>query len=151
MAKDIETVNPFTFTNEELRSVSSWDEAISLIQSRGEIRFAHDIMGDGFALLDDKTKLIGVPLVFVEWRFSEGDYGTFVSARVFAKEQNGFARYIINDGGLGIRAQLEEVTETQKITGGLAIKKGLRVSEYEYVDDKGEIRPAKTFYIDTGV
>ena len=147
-------VKSSAFNEADLRDVDSFDQAIALVQNTlGSVDVASDVLGDGFALLDTKNKaqLVGVPCVFAEWTFNDGDFGTFVSARVIARtEVGGVRKLIINDGSTGIAETLAKYTKDTGKTGGLLAPRGLRVSEYEYVDPQtGERKPAKTYYIDT--
>jgi len=147
---------PPKFDEDELRALDNWEAAIALTQEQtGTIASAAEEMGDGFRLLDTKEKrlLIGVPCIFMEWRFSMGDMGEFVSARIAARHgHDSLGKYIINDGSTGIYSQLLAYTEKHNVYGGLVSERGLRVSNYEWEDpNTGEKKPATTFYIDTSV
>ncbi len=161
----------YRYDNEALRDVASFEDAFALVESTyGPVLTADSELGDGFAMLEDKDKrrLVGVPILFLSWSFSKGDYSEeFVSARVVTKDGG---KYVLNDGGTGIRAQLREFTNTHAgRTGGLLSRRGLRASEYKVCDGskgcghspepiaeksegqhKGVITPAATFYVDTG-
>jgi hypothetical protein len=149
---------PAMFTDDELRGMDSWEAAMAAVtEAHGGVAVADEELGTGFGLLesDDKARLIGVPCLFVEWRFNPGAYGEpFVSAGVIAKIPGGIARYIVNDGSTGIRDQLQSFTERTGKRGGLYSAKGLRRSDYTKMiwNDKlqKEVEtPATTFYIDT--
>ena len=147
--------NVAVLTSDELQNASTWEDYTKLLSAQGvDLILAHETLGDGFALVKDKNVFVGKPIMFLEWRFNEGDQGEFVSARVICQEQNGIARYILNDGSTGIYQQLKELSESRNVYGGLAVRNGLRRSDYTYdeIDDKtGEVKqkPATTFYIDT--
>jgi hypothetical protein len=154
------TANPHTgeivaagpqYDDAALRAIESFDDAMALaIQTVGDIETADNALGNGFALLDNKTALIGAPSMFLSWTFNAGDFGEFVSVHVVARNESGGARkVIVNDGSTGIFQQLREYTDRTGRQGGLFVRKGLRQSVYEYVDDKGNKRPATTFYLDT--
>lgn len=153
------------YSTEDLRAVTSIEDALQLAaREHGGVVEASGEVGDGFTLLDkdEKMRLVGVPLLFLEWQFNPGDYGgNFVSARVFQfGEQGGIAgRFIINDGSTGIYETLREYTERTGRTGGLLVKRGLRASTYN-LDENNEPLPknadpalikgkATTYYLDT--
>lgn len=103
-------------------------------------------------ILKDKSSMIGVPFLIIEWRFAQGDYGDeFVSAECMTREGR---RFILNDGGAGIRVQLKKLTAHREAIGhptprfGRIVSKGLRVSRYEWEDGDGQKRPAETYYLD---
>jgi len=159
-SKDVAIVAP-KFESAELRSISSFEDAVRLLADKigQENIHAADELGDGFMLLpdEDKDTLKNIPCLFLTWQFNpEGKFGEFVSARVVANFGNGnLGRYILNDGGTGIYAQLREFTDANNGTrAGMYARHGLRRSDYmaQIPDPKtGEIvpTPATTFYIDT--
>lgn len=135
-------------------------------------------LGDGFRVAseDDKRRLIGVLLVFMEWTFRESDFGSdqdWVSIRAIQRGENGEAiKWIINDGSTGIAKDMQQFTEKTGKTGGLVVKHGLSESRYyidgnkdsatfgkalskkmvrEYMaDGRGKhLAEASTFYLDT--
>lgn len=138
----------------QLSEVSSFDDALRLMEETygaGAIALASDVLGDGFALLEEKDQLIGVPCAFISWKESLGDFGPFIAARVVTQDNR---KVVIIDGGSGIYSQLSDFSQKFGRDGGLVARKGLRRSDYEYddVDKKtGETvkRPATTYYIDT--
>jgi hypothetical protein len=144
---------PVLYHTDDLARVTTFEEAVALAAqvSGGEVLAADTELGDGFAVLESKDKrtLIGVPLMFMEWQFNQGDMGEFVSARVAAKQGNGVGKYIINDGSTGIYRQLQEFSKRTGRSTGLYARHGLRVSDYKYTDNEGKEKPASTFYIDT--
>ncbi len=139
------------YDDEALRAIESFDDAMALaIQTVGDIETADSALGNGFALLDNKATLVGAPSMFLSWTFNNGDFGEFVSAHVVARNESGGGRkVIINDGSTGIYQQLRDYTDRTGRQGGLFVRKGLRQSVYDYTDDKGNKRPATTFYLDT--
>lgn len=158
--KSTEIAKP-DLTNEQLRNLQSWEDVQALINAEfgGAIDAAGEL-GDGFALLDNKRSLEGIPLIFLTWDFrtstkyqeevnGEIQPGVFVSARVVAQTPVGLKKYIINDGSTGIRDQLKELTARTGRQGGLTAKLGLRASDYDYVDEKGKKTEATTYYINT--
>lgn len=142
------------FKREDLRQINSLQDALALaVETYGQpVANAATELGDGFAVLPTEKKhlLIGLPCVFLEWNFNNGDSGPFVSARVVAQREDGSVfRCILNDGSTGIYKVLREYTDAEGRDGGLFVPNGLRVSEYMYEDEHGQRKPAKTYYIDT--
>ena len=132
---------------DELRNITSFQDALNLISAKGiETVNSSDVIGDGFTLLEskDKERLVGVPFLLLSWRFAKGNVGEFVSAHLVTTHNE---KFIINDGSTGIMQQLADLTKSG-VNGGIACKRGLRKSEYEYTDPKtGEVSNAVTYYI----
>jgi hypothetical protein len=142
-----------SFNEDDLRALTSFDEAVRLAtQEHGPIATVSDVLGDGFALLNNKAILTGVPCLFMEWAFRDGDFGRpFVSVRVVARNADGgMSRYIVNDGSTGIAEQLAAYTKKTGKLGGLFAAHGLRKSDYDIETDEGP-KAATTYYIDTAV
>lgn len=121
-------------------------DILKQLEKDGEILSAAQL-GTGWAVLNnkDKQRLVGVPMLILDWSFNDGDNGQFVSLKVLTNTE----RLIVNDGSTGIAAQLGELSE-QGVTKAIYCKHGLKASNYEYQDPKtGEKKPATTFYIDT--
>lgn len=139
------------FDNDDLIALKSFDDLDAFTSKYGiEVLPADQVLGDGFAILDDKSKLVGIEMLILEWRLNTGNLGGFVSMRAVGKaDGGGMLKYIVNDGSTGIYAQLKDFTEKTGKTGGLYLKHGFRVSEYDYEAPDGTRRPAKTFYLDT--
>ena len=104
-------------------------------------------------ILEDKRLLLGRPFVLVHWNFYKSDKivrdgvpSEFASMWVLTSTDE---RYIVNDGSTGIYEQLRTLTDEKGIDSGVLCKHGLRVSEYDYTDEKGVTTQAATFYIDT--
>lgn len=139
------------FSDDDLRAITSFDDAAALLaQNELPVVAADQVMGNGFAILDDKSNLCGVPLLFLSWNFNQGEHGPFVSAHVIAqvKGMNVPAKFILNDGSTGIYEQLKAYTDKTSKSAGLLVKRGLRRSDYQY-DDNGTQKNATTFYLDT--
>lgn len=155
------------YTDDELRGATTFDEFVALAAEKfDQVDDVSEVLGDGFAVLKDNKRLVGVPLLFLEWNFYPGKFGSnFVACRVIARNDNGSAqKYIINDGSTGIAEQLAAYTKDTGRTGGLGARHGLRASDYIYcgqceraVDPKTDAQhakdhiPAATYYIDTAV
>lgn len=136
-------------TTEELANLNSFADALALVAEKiGEDKLgvAAQEIGDGFKLLENKDQLQGVAFLAVAWDFHSGDHGEFVSVKVMTKDGT---KYIINDGSTGIYSQLLDYTQRKGVAGGLLCEKGLRRSDYTYTDDKGQDKPAVTYYLDT--
>lgn len=122
--------------DQDLRSIQSYDDAMQLAEALNEtVMDITEELGSGFALLQDKDKLIKSPFVIIQWRFTAGDFGGFVSAAVVTK---GGDKFIINDGSTGIMAQLMELSQKHKRFGGLRVQMGLRKSEYPTCPECGK-------------
>lgn len=132
------------FTDDQLRSITNPQDALKLAASiDGPVSDLSSVLGTGFRVLDDKSKLLGVPFLILDWRFNEGDAGEFVSIMLMTETH----KFIINDGSSGIFAQLRNIPVRSYMVNG-----GLRVSRYkvEITDPKtGEVRQkdAETYYL----
>lgn len=148
-SKDVATKS--LFSDEQLAAITSWSDAEKLVASIGVPVENFDDYGTGFKVLEDKAKLVKEPFVILEHRFSQGDKGTFVSCVIVVKSTN--QKLIVNDGSTGIRDQLLTVDAKRTEKGidvriPIVVPNGLRVSEYDYTDEKtGEVSRAKTFYL----
>lgn len=172
-----EVAVPVPFSRKELSSIHSFEDALRLAaDTYGGVVAAHEAedLGDGFRLAteEDKKRLVGVPLMLLDWTFREGDYtDQYVSIMAVAQMEGGvIGKYIINDGSTGIRVQLREYQDETGRTGGLMVRNGLRMSEYPVNMEDGETKgmpfkskqeyrhhvaqgkkvgEARTFYLDT--
>ena len=144
------------FSDDEYRAMETWLDVINALGEEN-IAFADEELGDGFSPVESKADLIGVPLVFIEWRFVEGDMGQYVFCRIAASFGKDDTRFIaLADGSRGIMDQLKTFTTKKGRQAGLVAKRGLRRSDYEVeqIDGRtgeptGKMIPATTFYIDT--
>lgn len=141
------------FSDSELRDITSFEDAAALLASKGiDVVFADQQLGNGFAILDDKSKLVGVQIFLIEWNFYEGEFGPFVAAMLAAKFPGtvGLAKYILNDGSTGIYQQLRNYTDQKERQRGMMVKNGLRKSVYDTVDEAtGKTKESTTYYLDT--
>lgn len=135
---------PNTFDNETLANIDTFADAMRLAtKAFGGVVNAHEDknLGTGFRLTDDddKYRLIGVPLLLLDWRFNDGDFGKeFVSIHAIQQNEDGTAtKLVINDGGTGICRDLRNYTDKTGRKGGLFLRKGLRFSDYETDIDTG--------------
>ena len=142
------------FTDDELRGIQSWNDLESLFAEKElSLTYAHEVLGSGFELLNtaEKDKLIDVPFVIMDWRFNDGDMGTFVTLTVAAKNPDGSMRkVIVNDGSTGVCQQVETLAN-RGIKAPVMVKNGLVRSDYKVLQpgkDGEEIEvPATTYYL----
>lgn len=136
----IVTVGTTSLTDDDLRGVTSFEDAMALAsQLHGTVADFAAEYGTGFTLLTDKSQLEGTHLVLLQWRINDGDFGGFVSV---VGVTAGGLKFIINDGSTGIYKQLYEISVTTQRSGGLEVRKGLRRSEYPTCGQCDRPRPA---------
>lgn len=147
MAKEVSTRPVIEYTDDELASIVSFDQALEAAASKAEVYTADESLGNGFKLIDSKkgkAGLVGVPFIILRWRFHQGDFGDFVSCEVVTNRNE---RFILNDGSTGIYAQLRAFTDSHNgLQGNLVVRQGLTQSDY-ISEVTGE--PATTFYLST--
>lgn len=137
------------FSEKALAEITSIDAALSALAGAGLNVSGIEDFGSGF-VLTEKDQLIGAEMLLLQWRFSEGDYGPFVSVAALTRDGR---RVIFNDGSTGVYAQLQNVSSVRlgngetNVHAGLTAKHGLKESTYTYTDAKGEERPASTYYL----
>jgi hypothetical protein len=164
-----EVMNISTFSREDLAGIESFDDALRLASAEfGNVATADQEIGDGFRIAteDDKRKMVGVPLMLLDWSFREGDFADYVSIHAIAAgPDNRAVKWILNDGSTGICRDLRDYTTKTGRTGGLMVRAGLRASDYvidpesgtpltkqqaaEYTAQGKRTAPATTFYLDT--
>jgi len=142
-----------SFSDDKLGAITSFADAAALLNDSGVAVEDYSDYGTGFTVLktEHKDQLTGAPFVILEWRFTDGDNGEFVSALIVTKDNR---KLVLNDGSTGIKDQLKAVTASRESskhknpTQGLVVPNGLTRSDYQYADPKtGELRPATTFYL----
>ena len=104
MAQDVVTAP--VLSDDVLAGIKSFDDALAVVNDvfKGDIVNVSEEMGTGFGLLEDKSKLVGVPLVILEVQEHPGDFSeAFVSLTVVTRDGG---KYIVNDGSTGIRDQI---------------------------------------------
>lgn len=141
--------------DDQLRNIGNLEDAFGALSEFGIVPERFEDYGTGFEQLDsdEKSRLVKTPFMILEWRFNKGDFGSdseYVAALVVTK---GGEKFIVIDGSSGIYKQLKSVT-AQRIRAGIAnpqqgllVEKGLRRSDYEYVNEKNERLPATTYYL----
>jgi hypothetical protein len=144
--------NDNTFTDAQLRSVDSFEAALALAsQEYGDVLDAADEIGSGFVNLDNKDRLIDTTFLILSFAISEGDFRGddgflqhFASVRVVTRAGE---KFWFTDGGTGIYRQLEDLAVRSGRKGGILVNNGLRKSEYEFEDSKGNMQPGVTYYL----
>lgn len=118
----------------------SYDDLLKTLTAEDELVSA-SMAGDGFIKPPEKNavvkgRLVGVPLIIVDWRSSPGRFGKMYSLRVVTKNNE---RLVIVDGSTGIAAQMDAVVKSG-YTGAIGCPNGLRVSRYPVIDygDRGD-------------
>lgn len=155
------------FGDDELRALRTPEDAMRLItETYGGYIDISEELGNGFSLLEDKDKarLVGRPLIIIQWQFSAGTFGEFVSASVMLMDTGD--RVILNDGSTGICEQLRKLTDRLNRQAGLHVPRGLRASTYATCktcnlprlstatvctcgDDSAERAVGTTYYLET--
>lgn len=161
MTAGTDIVHGRNLTDADLTSITDYASAALLLDTLGIPAEDAADYGTGFSVID-KSKLLGVPLLILQWRFNEGDYdGDFVSVEAVTKHGD---KVVFNDGSSGIRAQLQTVTVQRIAKGHPAPQAGLRVvggltkTDYFFNADTKESRnkvpagekgwaPASTYYL----
>ena len=145
------TIQVPQISESQLREIACFNDAIALVENvYGGVRLSSEVLGDGFTLVE-KDKLLGVPFVLIDYtvhtsktNFDENGEGLkFVTARCVTE---GDKRVAFNDGSTGVAQQLCDLS-ARGIHGGIYVQNGLRVSEYEAIDDKGRKSSASTYYL----
>lgn len=146
---------PRVFNDDVLSAVKSFDDVRSLFDAAGVGVESMEDYGTGFKVTD-KSKLVNVSLMILEWRFNDGDFGDSGFVSVAAVTRNG-DKVIFNDGSTGIYRQLRRVTDQRQARNhptpqaGLLVEGGLTRSDYETEvpgkDGKPVRTPATTFYL----
>jgi hypothetical protein len=133
---------------EALGEITSFADAVSLAQNvygADNVVEAADVLGDGFRMVENKSTLIGTPFFAVSWNFSAGDHGEFVAVKLVTQDDR---KLVITDGGAGIYQMLANYSKSTGRYGGLFVRKGLRKSDYQFENERGEMTSATTFYLD---
>ena len=146
MAKEVVT-SPLLDHNQRA-GIKSFDDALALFAQQGQEITSITDFGDGFEAGADKANFVGVKFLLIDWRIVDGeksDYGTdFAVMWVVTVDGR---KSILTDGSTGVCDQIKTLVARNAIAP-IMCEKGLTVSNYEYVDEKGKRTPAKTYYID---
>lgn len=150
------------FRDADLLSVQSFDDAFALIEAAGQTVTEIDkVLGTGFGVADEKTSFVGVPFIVMRCDRHESPLGEakrFWSMHIVTRDNR---KAIINDGGTGIAAQFDALSENNKdmffdritatekrmvsLKSPLLVKRGLRVSNFTHP----EHGPLSIYYLDT--
>lgn len=136
-------------SDSDLREMRDFDSVLAALNDSDlPVLSSADHIGSGSELTKDKGRLVGVPFIALRWHFSatdDYDSGHFVTVHVLTKHGE---RLVFNDGTKGgIRDQLMELSQNTDRFEYLVCEKGLRTSEYEYVDESGRKSRATSYYI----
>lgn len=114
-------------TAEVLKDISNFEDALNALRANGITpRDGSQELGDGF-VMTEKDNLINKNFVIMGYVFTPGDYDDeYTILRVVT----GDGKFIITDGGTGIRDQLRNYLNGGNNPLGLVIR-GLRKSEYD--------------------
>lgn len=155
-----------TFNDADLGAIKSFEDAASLLRGYAEsvgvnVESADDY-GTGFRVVENKDSLVGVEMIFLDWRFTDGDFGQFVSIEAVTKAGD---KFIINDGSTGLYQQMVNITAQRAAAGrpdtqtGLYVPHGLTKTDYFFNEDTKETasrkpenggkawKPASTYYV----
>lgn len=129
-----EIVKRESFDTADLRSLSSFDDAMRLFQDAGiPVADAAEAIGDGFEMLEDKDILVKQPFIMIQWAFTPGDFGEeYLIARVMTADGK---KFVVTDGSTGLCRQVREFEQEYGAQRGLVCKRGLRKSEYFLAED----------------
>lgn len=130
----------------EWGKVDSLTDARLILESHyGQILDIATEFGDGAEFMDDKSKLIGIPFVILDWRFIVDKKTQNEYASVLVMNTEG-SKARFNDGSTGVYAQLKTLTERYGVTGGVQCRHGLRKSDYT-TEVNGKATSATTYYL----
>lgn len=140
------------FSDAELRTISSFEDALALAEHTfGDVLDATTEIGSGFVRLENKDRLCDETFIILSFSLTEGDFigddgfkQHFAAVRVVTKSGG---KYWFTDGGTGIYRQLEDLKTRSNRGGGILVNNGLRKSTYEWEDDKGNMQPGVTYYL----
>lgn len=151
-ATENENFSDDKFDAATLRGIRSFEDAFAAAERvHGQVVDASDEMGDGFITVS-KDSLIGKPFIILNVMFPESDREDadgqklhFAVVRAVTEDND---KVVFSDGGTGIYKTLRDYCNEKNVTGGMIVKGGLRVSEYQYKDPRtGRKQPAKTYYL----
>ncbi len=146
VAKKSEDVVAVPATSPEINwvTVDSWDAAVNAFPT---IIPASVAFGDGSTMIENKKTLIGMEFIVLDWRFVVDSATNREYVNVLIMNRTG-DKGRFNDGSTGIAEQCRQYEEAFGRRGGIHCQRGLRVSEYNYTNEKGEVSLARTFYFD---
>lgn len=141
------------FSEDVLRNIDSFESVAAMTGGTGTN--IADVLGTGFVVLDEKSHpqgkghLIGEDCIVVKYGVHDSETVVgkkFTSLHIVTKSGE---KWIVNDGSTGIHEQCLTMKAELGTICPLRVPRGLRVSEYDYTDDKGVTSQAKTYYLNT--
>lgn len=126
---------PDQVPDEALAGIQNFEDAVGYFNGNEGVTNAGDVLGDGFAITNDKDILVNIPFLILDWTEILGDQGLYVSVRLMTSDSR---KYRISDGSTGICKQLNELA-SKGVTRGVFVKGGLVKSEYWIDKETNEI------------
>lgn len=148
---------PSMISDDVLSEVKSFDDVLALFNLSGIVAESMKDYGAGFDMVE-KSTLVGVDFMAVQWRFIDGDFGDSGDKFVYVQAMTKHGEKVsFTDGSTGIKDQLQNVTSQRMTRGhafptaGLLVMGGLVRSDYtvKIPNKNGELvpTPATTFYL----
>lgn len=133
----------------------SFDEAVAALSGTFTVdTVSADLIGDGYEMMKDKGKLVNIPMVLLQWQFSNPENESFGSKYVIITAMTVAGRRIrFVDGSTGVCEELWNFTNARAKAGnttpnvGLILPDGLSKSEYTYIGEDGKEAEATTFHL----
>lgn len=153
MAKQSTEIEQYKLSSSDLQEMQSFEDALRVLQERGIEVHSSTEFGDGFVKPDAdnksiKAKLVGVKMIIVSAQETEDDNGREFT--VFRAITENGSRIVFSDGSTGLAAEAHDwLTKHGGQWVPIIANHGLRRSDYDFENDKGEIQSATTFYLDT--
>lgn len=151
------TGNRAAFSRAELQALAEAADPLQMLAdlaaAKGkDIKEASEALGDGTVIMP-KDSLVNREFYVVDWRFCEGDMGTFSAVKCmdpFRPADNG-RMFVFTDGGTGIHDRLVDYYMKHGETGIIHVPHGLSPSTYEWSNpETGESGTGTTFYFANG-
>lgn len=146
------------FAEADLRALSTLDDVAELFRRYSvEVRNAADEVGDGFAFIENKDRLVGVPMILIKWdcnlstSYKDENGNPLRNVQVWVMYERGGQVHKVRfvDFSSGVCRQLWDYSGRTGRHMGLAVANGLRKSEFEYEDPAtGKTAMASTYYLD---
>ena len=115
----------------KVQGIESWQDALAYAGEFGGAEDWAEVSGD-WPVLEDKTRLVGVPFIIAGFAKRDGDNGEYVSLNVVTQADE---RFIVNDGSTGIFRQVDALVRGRAERGvapflPLLVPGGLTRSDY---------------------
>jgi len=139
-------------TDDLAASFSTLEDALAYFNAGVGVVAVEDVLGDGYEILRDKSRLVNMPFLIIDWKEILGDTGPYTTIRLITSDAR---RYRLSDGSSGIHKQLSTMTSQHGLSGGVSVKGGLRKSTFWLdrddrvvdADDPDATRMASTYYL----